>query len=408
MCHAARRPIIAPVTAVLAFAAGTGVLCGVSAAQGPGPKKWSAQVQVTAAKAQKQTPPAKGAQAIVALVNDEPVTAYEIEQRAHFLALSANLTERVKENFKRLAQSEQTNQRLRTILEEVVQTNQGKSRDEIKAIFEERKKQFAKDLERQALTSARAGMLPQFKKEAQEELIEERLKLQEAKKIGVDVRDEDVKRIMKGLADRNKMTEEQFAQHIKGLGVDINTMKERFKAQYAWREVIRRRFAAQISINQRDIDRVISASAGDAGEDTVELQVQKITLAFQPKLDQAGMARRYVEAEGLRRKLSGCKNMAAVAKDAPDAKHEDLKFIKPAAVAEPTRSMLLSAKDGDVLPPTTASAGIEIYAVCGRRSISADEKQREKAQDELQQREFENFSKRHLRDLRQDAHIEYR
>ena len=32
----------------------------------------------------------------------------------------------------------------------------------------------------------------------------------------------------------------------------------------------------------------------------------------------------------------------------------------------------------------------------------------EKAQEELSQREFEIAAKRHLRDLRQDAHIEFR
>ena len=46
--------------------------------------------------------------------------------------------------------------------------------------------------------------------------------------------------------------------------------------------------------------------------------------------------------------------------------------------------MLLSAKDGDMLPPTTAAAGIELYAVCGRRAIKADDKQRNKAQEDLQ------------------------
>jgi peptidyl-prolyl cis-trans isomerase SurA len=85
-----------------------------------------------------------------------------------------------------------------------------------------------------------------------------------------------------------------------------------------------------------------------------------------------------------------------------------LKFIKPSTIPEPTRSLLLSAKDGDMLPPTTAAAGIEVYAVCGRRPIKADDKQRERAEGELQQKEFEIVAKRHIRNLRQDAHIEYR
>ena len=46
--------------------------------------------------------------------------------------------------------------------------------------------------------------------------------------------------------------------------------------------------------------------------------------------------------------------------------------------------------------------------MCGRRAVKGDDKQRENAMDELQQKEFEIVAKRHLRDLRQDAHIEYR
>jgi peptidyl-prolyl cis-trans isomerase SurA len=61
-----------------------------------------------------------------------------------------------------------------------------------------------------------------------------------------------------------------------------------------------------------------------------------------------------------------------------------------------------------MLPPVTAAGGIEVYAVCGRRAIKADEKQQQKAAEDLQAREFELHSRRHLFDLKQDAHIEYR
>ena len=123
---------------------------------------------------------------------------------------------------------------------------------------------------------------------------------------------------------------------------------------------------------------MMSATASEAGEDTVELQVQKITLPMPAKLDQAAMARRYAEADGLRRKFGGCKTMAGLAKEAGDARYEDLKYIKPSSIPEPTRSLLLSAKDGDMLPPATAAAGIEVYAVCGRR---ADQGRREAARE---------------------------
>ncbi len=408
--HAVRRLPAAPAFLLVAWAMAMIACCWPLAAQAPQARhQAAAQPPAAATKAEKQSPPpGKSAQAIAVLVNDDPITGYEIEQRARFLAISSNITERVKENFKRLVQAESTNKQVRAILEQVIKSNPGKTREQIGAIFEERKTQFAVNLQKQALENARAGMVPQFKKEAQEELIDEQLKLQEAKRLGFEVPEDELKRIMKGMADRNKMTEEQFAQHLKGMGVDISTMRDRFKAQHAWREVVRRRFAAQISITHRDVDRMISANASEAGEDTVELQVQKITLLMPGKMEQSSMARRYAEADGLRTRFGGCKTVAGLAKDVSDARFEDMKFIKPSSVAEPTQSMLLSARDGDMLPPVTAANGIEVYVVCGRRPIKADEKVREKAQEELAQKEFEIVAKRHLRDLRQDAHIEYR
>ena len=77
-------------------------------------------------------------------------------------------------------------------------------------------------------------------------------------------------------------------------------------------------------------------------------------------------------------------------------------------VPEPTRSLMANAADGEILPPTAAQSGVELWAVCGRKVIKAAEEKVAQAQDELRQREFELLSKRHLKDLRQDATIEYR
>jgi peptidyl-prolyl cis-trans isomerase SurA len=348
-----------------------------------------------------------GGQSIVVLVNDEPVTAYEIEQRARFLALSSNISDKVKENFKRLAEQESTNQQLRAIMQGVLESNKGKSPDQLRALFEEKKKQFSQNLERQAIESARSGLVPQMRKGAQEELIEERLKLQEAKKNGIEVPDEEVRRVFKGLAENNKMTEEQFVQHLKGLGVDATTLKERFRAMIGWREVIRRRFSALVSVTQREVDRAVTA-AGESAEDGVELHVQKITLSLPTASDQGQMAKRFAEAEALRRKFGGCKSMAGLSKEAAGVKFDDMKFIKPSSISEPTRSLLLSARDGDMLPPSAMPGAIDLLAVCGRRTVKGDEKQREKVQEDLRAKEFEMLAKRHLRDIRQDAHIEFR
>jgi peptidyl-prolyl cis-trans isomerase SurA len=377
------------------------------AAQANSGRVTTAAARADTAKAPATPAPSRG-QGIVAIVNDEPITGYEIDQRARFLGLSANVGQQAKEHFQQLVKSESTEAQLKALQQQVIQSNPDKSREQLIAIFQERQKEFGLQLQKQALEHARAGLVPKFRKDAKEELIEERLKIQAARKLGIVVSDEDVKAILKDIAGRNKMSLEQFTQHLKGSGVDIATMGERFRAQKAWRDMIGRRYGAQVAVSQRDVDKMLSESAVEAGEDTVELQVQKVALTLPGKIDQPSLTKRYAEAEALRRRLSGCKGMADLAKSVPDTRFDDMKFVKPGSIAEPMRSMLLSAKDGDVLPPVTTSGGVEIYAVCGRRGMAGNEERRGAAMAQLQAKELDIFSKRHLRNIRQEANIEYK
>jgi peptidyl-prolyl cis-trans isomerase SurA len=378
----------------------------LSAQSAPASSKWAASTD----KPDRSGPAAasRGQQGIVVVVNDDAITAYEIEQRARFLAITANVGEQAKAQFQQLVKSQGTEERMRALQQEVIRSNPGKTREQLIAIFQERQKEFGLSLQKQALEGARAAVLPKLKKDAREELIEERLKLQEAKRLGIEVNDEDVKGMIKDLATRNKLTYEQFAQNIKGMGVDITTMGEKFRAQKAWRDLIGRRFGAQVSVTQRDVDKVMSTAAIEAGEDTVELQVQKVSLPLSGKIDQPSLTKRYAEAEALRRRFNGCKGMAELAKGAADTRFDDMKYVKPGSIAEPMRSMLLSAKDDDTLPPVTTSAGVEIFAVCGRRALGGNEDRRTKVMAELQAKELDVFSRRHLRNLRQEANIEYK
>jgi peptidyl-prolyl cis-trans isomerase SurA len=369
----------------------------------PKPKPAAKKDLTTAAT---QTPEGGSVQSIAALVNDEPITAFEVQERARFLVLTVDFAERAKANMKAMAQDPKINDRLKAILEDTIKSNPGKSREQVIAAFEERKKALVTSLQQQAVASARASFIPGLRKKALEELIEERLKLQEAKKLGVLTGDDEVEKAFKGLAERNKMTSEQFAAHLKNQGADARVMKARFKASFSWRDVIRRRFGHQINVSSREVDRI--AATASAGDDTLELQVHKITLAVPGKIDQQQVARRLTEAESLRQRFAGCKSTAALAKDASNARFEDLGWRKATALGEPTRTMLINAGEGEMVPASPTAAGVELYAVCGRRAPKVNEEKRQAAENELQQKEFDRLAQRHLADLRKDALIEIR
>jgi peptidyl-prolyl cis-trans isomerase SurA len=255
---------------------------------------------------------------------------------------------------------------------------------------------------------ARKGAVSGSRAQAQQELIEEKIKLQEAKRLNALAEEQEVDRILTGIAERNKMTLAQFGEHMKKMGVDIKTMRSRFRAEMSWREVVRRRFGALVSVTERDVDELMANTP--VAQANVELQVQRITLPMPAGLDQALIAQRIGDADALARKFSGCASMPSLAASVPGSKFEDLGMRKPDTIPEPTRSLLLNATEGDLLPASVSQAGVELWALCGRKAEDGGQagSSRENAQAELRQKEFEVLAQKHLKDLRQDAAIEIR
>ncbi|MBN9278411.1 MAG: SurA N-terminal domain-containing protein [Hyphomicrobium sp.] len=372
----------------------------------PRPRREASTAPATSGEAGGGAPGRR--QGIVILVNDEPITGYEIEQRATLMAAGAgggqDMRARAEARWKQIIQDPKTNERFQQYLRE----KQPRSRDEAVAL----QKQYIGDMQRNMLEQlrreARVGSIQKFRTQAQEELIDEKLKIQEGKRNSIAISEDDVNRAFVDMAQRNKITEAQFTEQLKSQGIDPATIKARTRAALYWRDVVRRKYGHQININDRDIDRFVEQSGGDKGAPAVEMQLHKITLAVPGVIDQSALARRLSEAEQLRKRFRGCRNTQELVKGLPDARFESLANQAASSIGEPTRSLLLNAKDGEMVPPTLASTGVELYAVCGRKTVKVDEEKRLKAQAELTMREFDVVSRRHLRDLRAEALIEKR
>ncbi len=347
------------------------------------------------------------AQAIAVLVNDDPVTAYEIEQRRGLALMGSNeVGEYIKKNIRARWEKLVKNPALNEEFKALAAKRGVRTKEQVVALqrsfLEGKQKALIEQLQQEARASVKKG----GREQAIEDLIDERLKLQEAKRLNVLVPDEEVDKIVAGMAQRNKMTPDQFAAHMKKSGANLESMRERFRAELSWRDVIRRRFGGQVAITERDIDRLVATAPAAASD--VAIEVQRITLPVSAQGGQRSIAERMREAETVRGRFAGCKSAADLASAVPGAKLENLGAKKLADIPEPTRSLLREANNEDILPPTMTALGIELWIACGRQAAPADKEKRDAAQAELRQREFELLAKRHLKDLRQDAHIEYR
>jgi peptidyl-prolyl cis-trans isomerase SurA len=284
---------------------------------------------------------AQNEQRIVILVNDDPISVYDIEQRARFLALTSE--------------------------------------------------------------EARGG---DAKKLAQEMLIEERLQLQEARKLGVPVDEAHVDEVVASMAKRNEMDTATLTKNLGQAGVNIKTLRDRVKAQVVWQDVVRRKFRNEVTIGDADVDRALSQDVGSEGSGGLQLQL--VSLPLPANANDRTVAERVAMAETLRGRFQNCANIPDLAKSVNGATVRNLDNRRADSLAQPARLLVSHAKVGQMTPPAVTASAVELYALCGQRSSQAEPEKREMAQRKLMQEEYEIRAQRLLRDIRQDAFIEFR
>jgi peptidyl-prolyl cis-trans isomerase SurA len=248
---------------------------------------------------------------------------------------------------------------------------------------------------------------PALKKQATDMLIDERLQLQQGRKLGGTADDADLNKILEDMAAKNKLSVDGLATALGKAGVNIKTLKDRIKAQMIWQDAIGRKFRRDVQIADSDIDKAVSEAGGEGGGGETEnaLQLRQVKFEIPAGADQGTIASRLAAAESLRARFGSC---AELAKGVSGASVKTLADQKPASLAQPARLLVTNAKVGQMTPPMISQAAVELFAVCGKRSFKGDDTARQTAQRKLISQELALRAERLLRDIRSEAFIEYR
>jgi peptidyl-prolyl cis-trans isomerase SurA len=246
-----------------------------------------------------------------------------------------------------------------------------------------------------------------LKKKASDLLIDERLQMQEGRKLGVSADEDEVAKILDDMAKKNNLTVDGLSTALGRAGVNIRTLKDRIRAQLVWQDVVRRKFRYEITIGDAEVDKALAGTGAEGGGTPAEtaLQLRQVKYEFPAGADQNTIAARLAAAEGLRVRFETC---ADLAKGVEGASVKTLADQQPASLAQPARLLVMNAKIGQMTPPTLSASAVELYAVCGKRSFRGDDKTRADATRKLMNDEMMIRAERLLRDLRQDAFVEYR
>ena len=119
----------------------------------------------------------------------------------------------------------------------------------------------------------RQRLLPQVLRN----LIDDRLKLQEAKRAGIKINPADVERRIDRLAERNNMTRAELEQFLRGNGVLIDAVADQITAELNWARLVQRTLRPRIVITDQEINEEAGRMQATQGE--TEFKLYQIFLA---------------------------------------------------------------------------------------------------------------------------------
>lgn len=240
-----------------------------------------------------------------------------------------------------------------------------------------------------------------------QELIDEKVKIREGKKFGIEFGSTEVDAAFANMGSRMRLTSDQLAKSLEAQGIRPDTLKNRMRAEMVWSNLVRGRFKQSLLVGDKDVESKIEIKSDDKNT-SYEYEMRPVVLVTARGASAATVEQRKKEAEALRARIQSCDEAAILFRSMRDGAIKDTIVKTSADLAPALRDILDNTAVGRLTPPEVTKQGVEMVALCGRKPTTADTPQKREVRDKLYQQKYEAKSKEYLTDVRKSAMIEYR
>jgi peptidyl-prolyl cis-trans isomerase SurA len=207
---------------------------------------------------------------------------------------------------------------------------------------------------------------------ATEELIEETIKMQTAKRLKMIVGNKEVEAAFGRFAKGNRMSSSALNNVLNRAGVTGRGFKKYIRAQMSWQRVMAAKLRAESSQNStQDIFANIHAQGGKKPTST-EYTLQQVIFVV-PKAKRARlMAKRRRDARAFRNRFENCSNTIQFAKGLQDVTVRSLGRVLKEQLPSDWKKMILATSEGKATKVRDTPRGVEFLAICKATSVSDD------------------------------------
>jgi peptidyl-prolyl cis-trans isomerase SurA len=269
------------------------------------------------------------------------------------------------------------------------------------------------DIEQRSKLITLSTHKPTDRQQVIDELIDEKVKIKEGKKFGIDPSAADVDQTYVAMSTRMRISADQLTKSLESQGIRPDTLKTRMKADMVWSNLVRGRYKESLQISEKDVDKAVKdvdkAVEGDQKPDiqSFEYKMQPIVLIVPRGSEAAAVETKRKEAEALRARIQSCDEASAFFKSMQSAAMPPAVTKTSADIPPALRELLDGTPIGHLTPPEVTKQGVEMVALCARNPTTVDTPKKKEIRDKMFSEKFEAKSKAYLKDIRGSAMIEY-
>jgi peptidyl-prolyl cis-trans isomerase SurA len=241
------------------------------------------------------------------------------------------------------------------------------------------------------------------------ELIDEKVKIKEAKKFGVDPSSSDIDQSYSAMSSRMRLSADQLTKTLDGQGIRPETLRSRIKADMVWGSLVRGRYKERLQVGEKDVAAAVKADGGGPDQtDAFEYKMQPVLLIVPQGSAPTAVQARQKEAEALRARVQSCDEANTYFKSMQNAAIREPVVKTSADIPQVLRKLLDDTPIGHLTPPEITKQGVEMVALCARNPTTIDTPKKREIRDKMFAQKYETTSKAYLQEIRKAAMIEYR
>ena len=262
------------------------------------------------------------------------------------------------------------------------------------------------------------------RKKALQSLVDDQVKMAEAKKFNLVPTDAEVTAQIARMSKGMQSTPEGLMARLKKAGIGEPSFRSYVSTLIGFNRIIAGKYREDIKVAPGDVDRKLAEIKDKVGTRMNEImrdpRMKGVTvyslleISLPVEGDDAMLLQaRAVEAAQLRQRLKGCGNVKAAASGIFNVKVGKKIEADGAKLPAPMKAALDKAGPGSAVGPMRNKSGIQLLAFCGTRKISPPKPKfemptRQQIERLLVNEKYDSFEEEYLKTARQGVYVEYR